>query len=234
MKKNILFAILFFAGLFAQAQNASIGPSPINTVSEWKDDVPGYAIFKNEENRERTFTWIKREISMPQDWAVAICDPVLCYDPSTFTQSFTLQPNEADTVIVHVYPTQRTAGEVVVELLLYEEGQTDTVSGMFNFCIALDAAECSLTNVNELSEGQISIYPNPFVNDTQIELELPQATDVHLKLYNIIGRQMVDQSYGLLDGRQKLTIEGANLPKGAYLMQLYLDEQVITRKVIKH
>ncbi|MEM9921581.1 MAG: T9SS type A sorting domain-containing protein [Bacteroidota bacterium] len=234
MKKNILFALFLLAGFGLSAQNGVLNESTYNTIAEWADDVPGEATFTNTTGEERTFTWIKRDISLPDGWAAAFCDPVLCYDPSTVSQSFTLQPNESDTVFVHIYPSEFSAGEAVVEMLLYEEGLTDTVRAMFNFCIALDAVECSLTSTNELSEGQINIFPNPFTASTNIELELTKATDVQVTMYNVIGRQMYNRNYGLLNGRQQLNINGGDLPKGAYLLQLYLDEQLITRRVIKH
>ena len=81
----------------------------------------------------------------------------------------------------------------------------------------------------ELSQN----YPNPFNPQTTIDYALPQASDVSLIVYDMLGRE-VDV---LLDGPQaagRHTVRfGANhLPNGAYVYRLVAADKAITRIMV--
>ncbi len=81
----------------------------------------------------------------------------------------------------------------------------------------------------ELSQN----YPNPFNPQTTIDYALPQAGDVSLIVYDMLGRE-VDV---LLDGPQvagRHTVRfGANhLPNGAYVYRLVAADKTITRTMV--
>ena len=76
-------------------------------------------------------------------------------------------------------------------------------------------------------------YPNPFNPQTTIDYALPQAGDVSLVVYDMLGRE-VDV---LLDGPQaagRHTVRfGANhLPNGAYVYRLVAADKTITRTMV--
>ena len=76
-------------------------------------------------------------------------------------------------------------------------------------------------------------YPNPFNPQTTIDYALPQAGDVSLIVYDMLGRE-VDV---LLDGPQaagRHTVRfGANhLPNGAYVYRLVAADKTITRTMV--
>jgi hypothetical protein len=81
-------------------------------------------------------------------------------------------------------------------------------------------------------------HPNPFNPETTIEFQLPEATQVTLKIYNAIGqevRTLVNSVYQqgshqvIWDGKNA---DGIQVPSGLYLYQLQAGSFVQTKKMI--
>lgn len=65
-------------------------------------------------------------------------------------------------------------------------------------------------------------YPNPFNPVTTIEFELPEAAEVSLKVFNILGQQvaaLLDRS-SLDEGRQIVDFDASRLSSGVYFYQV--------------
>ncbi len=81
-------------------------------------------------------------------------------------------------------------------------------------------------------------YPNPFMDKTQIEYNLPRISNVNIAVYNVIGARVST----LLNKRQnagKYTItwngrddSGDKLPSGFYFLRLEAGEYKGTRKLL--
>jgi len=64
-------------------------------------------------------------------------------------------------------------------------------------------------------------YPNPFNAETRIEYELPAKSYMCLKIYDVMGRDVVILVDGVEDaGYKSVKFDGANLPSGIYFYQL--------------
>ncbi len=65
-------------------------------------------------------------------------------------------------------------------------------------------------------------YPNPFNPSTTIRFDLPYASTVTLKVYNLLGQEVatVFEDQTMSAGYQRAAIDGANLPTGVYLYRL--------------
>jgi hypothetical protein len=81
----------------------------------------------------------------------------------------------------------------------------------------------------ELSQN----YPNPFNPSTTIQFSLPQATQIKISLYNMIGEQVATLAEGMYEtGNHKVTFNASNLPSGAYIYRIESSEFVQVRKMI--
>ena len=76
-------------------------------------------------------------------------------------------------------------------------------------------------------------YPNPFRATTTLRYALPEAADVEIVVYDLLGRQVVrlvqtEQSAGFYE----LPWNASNLASGAYLVRFSTDDFVKTQRVV--
>ena len=76
-------------------------------------------------------------------------------------------------------------------------------------------------------------YPNPFNPSTIIRFELPRASQVNLKVYNVLGQEVVtlvdeDRPPGIYD----VQFSAMSLSSGMYLYRLRAGEFVATRRLM--
>lgn len=76
-------------------------------------------------------------------------------------------------------------------------------------------------------------YPNPFNPTTNIRYDLPEATQVRLDVYNIMGQHVTTlvNHYQTL-GSHTVTFDATNLSGGVYLYRLRTQNFVETRKMV--
>ncbi len=76
-------------------------------------------------------------------------------------------------------------------------------------------------------------YPNPFNPSTVIEFRLPQADVVTLKVYNVLGAEVLTllMNERTPAGMHKVTVNAATLPSGVYLYRISTSKFTETRKM---
>ncbi len=75
-------------------------------------------------------------------------------------------------------------------------------------------------------------FPNPFSQETTINYTLPNAEDVELTIYNLLGqevRTLVDKFQPA--GNHSITFQADSLPSGLYLYTLQAGSQRLTRRL---
>ena len=76
-------------------------------------------------------------------------------------------------------------------------------------------------------------YPNPFNPTTTIKFDLPQAAEVKLAIYNILGEKVVTLADGFLEeGFHSVVFDAKNLASGTYIYRLQTSGFVQTKKMV--
>ncbi len=76
-------------------------------------------------------------------------------------------------------------------------------------------------------------YPNPFNPSTEIGFRLPEAADVRLEVFDILGRRvalLVDEQ--MAAGRHQVTFDGTNLSSGTYIYRLTTGDMMRSRTMV--
>lgn len=76
-------------------------------------------------------------------------------------------------------------------------------------------------------------WPNPAINHLNVYVDLPEAADLTLELYDIAGRRITSQSVpGAVSGRHNLSVDVNDLAPGVYLLRAFVGEESGTRRVV--
>jgi len=76
-------------------------------------------------------------------------------------------------------------------------------------------------------------YPNPFNPSSEIEFQIPLVSNVSLRVYDILGREVaILANERLQPGYYKRTFQGDQLSTGVYFYRLQADDFVQTKKLI--
>lgn len=103
--------------------------------------------------------------------------------------------------------------------------------------IVLDRTLCSpnitvdVQKIEDLS-SHIHVYPNPVSNQLTVELDYQlDAEDINLALYNVQGQALQNINMQAGDHQAQFSLE--HLPSGVYFLQVQLDNQQWSKKIVK-
>jgi hypothetical protein len=82
------------------------------------------------------------------------------------------------------------------------------------------------------SEVTLTAYPNPIQEQGTIEYTLPKASEVTLRVYDVLGRRVRTLVTGQKEvGRHTVALEASRLSSGVYIARLRTGDTTITRKI---
>lgn len=94
-----------------------------------------------------------------------------------------------------------------------------------------------LVSNNNISDNYIleQNFPNPFNPSTVIKFSLPEAADVTLNIYNVLGQKVSELVNSKLDAGHysfQWDIEGESIASGMYIYELKSEKFVFTKKML--
>ena len=90
-------------------------------------------------------------------------------------------------------------------------------------------------DAEEIPSGMVleANYPNPFSQTTHIRYALPQAAEVSLVVFDLLGRQVATLVKGLeAAGQYEVTFDSSNLSNGQYIYRLSANGAVLSRNLM--
>jgi hypothetical protein len=76
-------------------------------------------------------------------------------------------------------------------------------------------------------------YPNPFNPGTSISFGLPEASYVSLKIYDLLGNEIVTLvNDNISAGMHRITFDASNLPSGVYIYKLQAGSFIESKKMV--
>ena len=84
---------------------------------------------------------------------------------------------------------------------------------------------------NQLDEI-IKVYPNPASDAATIEILLQNEASVQIKLIDASGKEVSSRDYGKVNGSWIAPVDTKNLESGMYLIQLEINGQTISKRLI--
>tara|TARA_R100000963_G_C4641541_1_gene105173 strand:- start:1899 stop:2243 length:345 start_codon:yes stop_codon:yes gene_type:complete len=76
-------------------------------------------------------------------------------------------------------------------------------------------------------------YPNPFNPTTNINFDLPQAADVQLTVFNMLGQRVMTLVDNRMEaGAHKVTFDARNLASGMYMYRIEAGSFINTKKMM--
>ena len=79
---------------------------------------------------------------------------------------------------------------------------------------------------------EFSVYPNPTSGHITITLEaIDETRSLELKVYSLIGQEMMQERIPSFSGSQKMEINLSTLPKGMYMIEISNGEKTRIKRV---
>lgn len=92
--------------------------------------------------------------------------------------------------------------------------------------------QCGLGTEELENTFDVTTYPNPFVDELNVSMNLVEATDVTIDLIDIQGRVISTEALKFNAGEQTYSLNSAGLSAGVYTLKITANEITTTKKVV--
>jgi hypothetical protein len=160
---------------------------------------------------------------------------------SGYTNSFptTVATGDQHTInFAFVLPTTWDENEIhIIGLLIDPTGKIDNAGkatiteAVSNGFVNGSNAGLNENLTNQLDEV-IKVYPNPSSEFATIEILIQNEASVELNLTDASGKEVSSRNFGTVSGSWVIPVDTKNLESGLYLIQLTVNGQTITKRLI--
>jgi hypothetical protein len=158
-----------------------------------------------------------------------------------YTNSFptTVATGDQHTInFAFVLPTTWDENEIhIIGLLIDPTGKIDN-AGKATITEAVSNGYVNGSNaglnenlINQVDEV-IKVYPNPSSEFATIEILIQNEASVELNLTDASGKEVSSRNFGTVSGSWVIPVDTKNLESGLYLIQLTVNGQTITKRLI--
>ncbi len=92
-----------------------------------------------------------------------------------------------------------------------------------------------MVNVEEIGAtglAQVRNVPNPFAVRTQIEFQMPRASQVRVRVFNLLGEELWEQTLQGKAGMNRIPFESRDMPDGVYLYKVEAGKEAHTGRMV--
>lgn len=216
--KIYILCLLFLTGIIStrvNAQNYTLNPYNLNVTGTPGDFLLSGLTVSNPNAVDITIFINRIERTLPNGWTSCLCFPI-CLAPWIDTLSWTIPANSSVDISPNFQTTPNPGfGTVRLEIANLTSGSSeDTITFTGNTLSS---------GIDEIEAGLL-LYPNPV--SEQLFLEIPGEKPYRVIIFDLSGKQVY-----LSEGNIK-TISFRNILNGNYLMQLFFEGSIISRKII--
>lgn len=107
-----------------------------------------------------------------------------------------------------------------------------------NGCVSEASDSVTVTKPNGIAENNattfpVSVFPNPFADETTVRYELKRSASVTISMYDVNGRLVFSREAGKQSSGQHAIVLKENIPSGVYLIRLVADNAVVTKQIVR-
>jgi hypothetical protein len=143
----------------------------------------------------------------------------------TINASFTL-PSTWDETQMHIVSMLVNQSGTV-----NNAGKATLTEAIANGFVSGTSIATSIVDQNQI-DANLAVYPNPANEYTSIKVQLKNEQNVTLKLIDMNGRTVASRNYGQMNGASEIQLNTSNFEAGLYLIQLTLDNTIVSRRLI--
>lgn len=91
-----------------------------------------------------------------------------------------------------------------------------------------------ITDVKEVSEIEVSVYPNPFQQELEVKYTMLHSGTFSIQIFDVLGRQVISESESREQpGMYQLKLQNQDLPDGVYYFKASTGTALQSGKLIK-
>ncbi len=89
-----------------------------------------------------------------------------------------------------------------------------------------------IADIDQDNEGIASLYPNPANNNATVKYQINGAKNVSVVVRDMMGKEVISENIGSVNGVNYYTINTSELPNGIYMVNLIAGDKSFSRKLM--